>query len=115
MGNSSPSSRKNDNEIIDLLIDMGVSKKTAKTLTYLSHVDESISRTIEEKTNLRQPEVSTALKELRGRGWIEKQDITFGCLPAADIATGGKTEIGRVACDAKPGFMLELSNQCRQA
>ena len=54
---------------------MGVSKKTAKTLTYLSHVDESISRSIEENTNLRQPEVSTALKELRGRGWIEKQDI----------------------------------------
>jgi len=75
LGNNSLSSRKTDKEIIDLLIDMGVSKKTAKTLTYLSHVDESISRSIEENTNLRQPEVSTALKELRGRGWIEKQDI----------------------------------------
>ena len=75
MGNVSPTSKKTDSEIIELLMDIGVPKKTAKTLTYLSHVDESISRSIEENTNLRQPEVSTALKELRGRGWIEKQDI----------------------------------------
>lgn len=75
MGNISRSSRKNDNKIVELLIDMGVSKKTAKTLAYLSHVDESISRRIEENTSLRQPEVSTALKELRSRGWIEKEDI----------------------------------------
>ncbi len=75
MGNTSPKLTKTDEEVIRLLVDMGVSKKTAKTLTYLSHVDESISRTIEEQTRLRQPEVSTALKELRGRGWIEKHPI----------------------------------------
>ena len=75
MGNTSPKLTKTDEEVIQLLVDMGVSKKTAKTLTYLSHVEESISRTIEENTRLRQPEVSTALKELRGRGWIEKHPI----------------------------------------
>jgi len=76
MGNNTlPKIPKESNEIVDLLVDMGVSKKTAKTLTYLSTVDESISRSIEENTRLRQPEVSTALKELRGRGWIEKEDI----------------------------------------
>jgi len=75
MGNTSPRLDKTDEEVIKLLIDMGISKKTAKTLTYLSHVEESISRTIEEETRLRQPEVSTALKELRGRGWIEKHPI----------------------------------------
>ena len=75
MGNTSTKLDKTDEEVIKLLIDMGISKKTAKTLTYLSHVEESISRTIEEKTRLRQPEVSTALKELRGRGWIEKHPI----------------------------------------
>lgn len=75
MGNAFNSSTKSDDEIVDLLVDIGVSKKTAKTLTYLSHVDESISKSIEEMTHLRQPEVSTALKELRGRGWIEKEDI----------------------------------------
>ena len=75
MGNTSPKLDKTDEEVIKLLIDMGISKKTAKTLTYLSHVEESISRTIEEETRLRQPEVSTALKELRGRGWIEKHPI----------------------------------------
>jgi predicted transcriptional regulator len=75
MGNTFPSSVESDEEIVNLLVDMGVSRKTAKTLTYLSHVDNCISKTIEEETRLRQPEVSTALKELRGRGWIEKEDI----------------------------------------
>lgn len=75
MGNSMPSSKENNDEIVNLLVDMGVSRKTAKTLTYLSSVEECISKTIEEETKLRQPEVSTALKELRGRGWIEKEDI----------------------------------------
>jgi predicted transcriptional regulator len=75
MGNNQPSSDRFDDEIVNLLVDMGVSRKTAKTLTYLSTVDECISKTIEEETRLRQPEVSTALKELRGRGWIEKEDI----------------------------------------
>lgn len=75
MGNTSIKLDKTDEEVIRLLIDMGISKKTAKTLTYLSHVEESISSTIEEKTRLRQPEVSTALKELRSRGWIEKHPI----------------------------------------
>ena len=70
-----PSSKENNDEIVNLLVDMGVSRKTAKTLTYLSSVEECISKTIEEETKLRQPEVSTALKELRGRGWIEKEDI----------------------------------------
>ena len=75
MGNTSPDLNKSDEEVIGLLIDLGVSKKTAKTLTFLSHVDESISKSIEETTKLRQPEVYTALKELRGRGWIEKHPI----------------------------------------
>ena len=75
MGNAFNSSTKSDDEIVDLLVDIGVSKKTAKTLTYLANVDECISKSIEEMTHLRQPEVSTALKELRGRGWIEKEDI----------------------------------------
>ena len=75
MGNTSEKLNRTDEEIVKLLVDIGVSKKTAKTLTYLSHVEESISRTIEERTSLRQPEVSTALKELRGRGWIEKHPI----------------------------------------
>ena len=75
MGNTLPTPKLRDEEIVTLLVDMGVSRKTAKTLTYLSNVNESISKTIEEETKLRQPEVSTALKELRGRGWIEKEDI----------------------------------------
>jgi predicted transcriptional regulator len=75
MGNTLQGFNKTDEEVIRLLVDLGLSRKTAKTLTFLSHVEESISRTIEEMTKLRQPEVSTALKELRGRGWIEKHPI----------------------------------------
>jgi len=75
MGNTSLMEIKSDEEIIQLLMEMGISKKTAKTLTYLSHVEKCISKTIEEETKLRQPEVSTALKELYSRGWIDKHPI----------------------------------------
>jgi predicted transcriptional regulator len=66
---------KSDEEVVDLLIDMGLSRKTARTLTYLSQVGETQSRNIERFTELRQPEVSTAIKELRTRGWVKKRDI----------------------------------------
>jgi predicted transcriptional regulator len=56
-------------------MEMGMSRKTATTLTFLSQVDESISKEIEEKTHLSQPEVSTAIKELMKRGWIAQRKL----------------------------------------
>ena len=67
--------KKADQEIIDLLVSMGLSRKAATTLTFLSHMEETDARQIEKHTDLRQPEVSTAIKELNGWGWIEKRDL----------------------------------------
>jgi predicted transcriptional regulator len=67
--------KKADNEIIELLVSMGLSRKAATTLTFLSHNEETDARQIERHTDLRQPEVSTAIKELYEWGWIEKRDI----------------------------------------
>jgi len=67
--------RETDKEMEELLVDVGLQKKVARTLIYLSHVEETISEHIERGTLLRQPEVSIALKELRELGWIEKKDV----------------------------------------
>ncbi|HLA47381.1 MAG TPA: ArsR family transcriptional regulator [Thermoplasmata archaeon] len=67
-------SRK-DESMVDLLIQTGMSKNSAKTLVFLSKRDETTSVEIEKATGLRQPEVSIAMQELRRRRWVEKRDI----------------------------------------
>ena len=42
---------------------------------YVCQVDECRSTDIEQAADLRQPEVSVAMQELRKRGWIEKRDL----------------------------------------
>lgn len=68
-------SQETTDAIVKLLVDMGLSKKAAKTLTYLSQMGESGSIQLEEVTTLKQPEVSMAIKELCDRDWIEKSKI----------------------------------------
>jgi predicted transcriptional regulator len=50
-------------------------KNLAKTLMYISQVDECRSADVEKSANLRQPEVSIAMQELRHRGWAEIQSF----------------------------------------
>lgn len=64
-----------DEHVAVLLVDLGLSRSIAKTLVFLSRVDESISSHIERATGLRQPEVSVAMQILRERGWVEKRDL----------------------------------------
>ena len=66
---------KNDKKAAHLFTELGMPKNLAKTLMYLSHVDECYSTDIEQGTNLRQPEVSLAMQELRRRGWAKKRDV----------------------------------------
>lgn len=63
---------KTDKKAVELLADLGMPKNLAKTLMYLSHVDECYSADIEHSVNLRQPEVSIAMRELRKRRWIQE-------------------------------------------
>ena len=72
--NSSYKFSPKDREIINIFSDLGVPKNLAKTLLYISEVDECRSSDIEKGAELRQPEVSIAMQELSDRGWISKRN-----------------------------------------
>jgi len=57
-----------------LFVHLGMPKNLAKTLLYISQVNECKCADVEQGTNMRQPEVSIAMQELRRKGWIKKQD-----------------------------------------
>ncbi len=64
-----------DGKVVQLFAGLGMPKNLAKTLTYISQVDECRSADVEKSANLRQPEVSIAMQELRNRGWAEVQSF----------------------------------------
>ncbi|MBS3782773.1 MAG: ArsR family transcriptional regulator [Candidatus Thermoplasmatota archaeon] len=66
---------KEQEELVDRLIKAGLQKNIARTLVFVASRDETKSREIEDATDLRQPEVSIAMQELRGKGWVTKRDI----------------------------------------
>jgi len=66
---------KEDGKAIQLFAELGMPKNLAKTLMYISQVDECRSAEIEQGADLRQPEVSLAMQELRQRGWVEVQSF----------------------------------------
>ena len=66
---------KKDEKAVKLFAELGMPRNLAKTLMYLSHVDECYSSDIERGADLRQPEVSIAMRELRHRGWVKKRDL----------------------------------------
>ena len=62
-----------EEEMVDLLRKLEVSKPVAKALVCLHHATEITSREIEIKSRLRQPEVSIAMRYLgpeKGMGWV---------------------------------------------
>ena len=64
-----------DDKAVQLFTDLGMPKNLAKTLMYISQVEECRSAEVEQGADLRQPEVSVAMQELRRRGWAKKRDI----------------------------------------
>jgi predicted transcriptional regulator len=66
---------KEDDKAVQLFIKLGLPKNLAKTLLCISQFDECRSADVEQGANLRQPEVSVAMQELRRRGWIKKRDL----------------------------------------
>lgn len=66
---------KKDEQLVDILMGTGMPKNVAKTLAYLRKKEETTSVDIELSTQLRQPEVSIAMQELRRRKWVIKRDI----------------------------------------
>jgi predicted transcriptional regulator len=59
-----------EEEFANLLIKIGTHKNIAKVLVFLAKTPKTTSHAIERGTDLRQPEVSTAVKYIMTRGWI---------------------------------------------
>ncbi len=64
-----------DDKAVQLFVKLGMPTNLAKTLLYISQFDECKCVDIEHGADLRQPEVSTAMQELRRRGLVKKRDI----------------------------------------
>jgi len=64
-----------DDKAVKLFADLGMPKNLAKTLMYISQVEECRSADVEQGADLRQPEVSVAMQEMRRRGWAKKRDL----------------------------------------
>ena len=64
-----------DEKVVKIFQDLGMPRNLAKTLMYISQVEECRSSDIEHNADLRQPEVSVAMQEMRRRGWIKKRDL----------------------------------------
>ncbi|KAF5412407.1 MAG: transcriptional regulator protein [Candidatus Methanogasteraceae archaeon] len=63
-----------DEEFVDILIKQGLKRNTAKVLAYLKGTDVATSKDLEVGADLRQPEVSIAMRELRASGWVTEID-----------------------------------------
>ena len=61
-------------EFASILIQIGLKRNVAKVLTYLAAVTEATSREIEIGSDLRQPEVSIAMREIRRLDWVMERD-----------------------------------------
>src|SRR5512137_2335240 len=64
-----------DLEFIEALRNLKVTRNVAALITYLASTNEATSREIEMGTNLRQPEVSIAMRAMRQNNWVEERDI----------------------------------------
>jgi len=64
-----------DLELIDILRNLNLSRNVASTIAFLSNVDEATSKDLEFGSQLRQPEVSIAVKELKNFGWLNEREI----------------------------------------
>lgn len=64
-----------DREFVEVLRGLGIPRNVASMITYLANVEEATSREIEIGSNLRQPEVSIAMRALRNNGWVEEREV----------------------------------------
>lgn len=63
-----------DEEFAETLINLGLKRNVAKVLTYLKNVNEVTSRDLEMGSDLRQPEVSIAMRELKDLEWVAERE-----------------------------------------
>jgi len=71
---AAPDLKVERDEFASILMKVGLKRNVAKVLTYLAGVAEATSREIEIGSDLRQPEVSIAMREIRKLDWIVERD-----------------------------------------
>ena len=71
---AAPDLKVERDEFASILMMIGLKRNVAKVLTYLAGVSEATSREIEMGSDLRQPEVSIAMREIRKLDWISERD-----------------------------------------
>jgi predicted transcriptional regulator len=69
-----PDQKIERDEFASMLMKVGLKRNVAKVLTYLAGVEEATSREIEMGSDLRQPEVSIAMREIRKLDWVSERD-----------------------------------------
>ncbi len=65
-----------EEEFANLLIEIGTRKNIAKVLVFLANTPEASSHEIERGIDLRQPEVSMAMRSLSEKGWIRSREVS---------------------------------------
>ncbi len=70
--------KKKDANLAAILERTGLHHNVAHTLVFIRSKDETTSKEIQKATDLRQPEVSIAIQELREKGWVDKTDYKKG-------------------------------------
>ena len=73
--NKSYTFNSQDEKIIKVFTDLGMPRNLAKTIMYISQVEECRSAEIEHGARLRQPEVSVAMQQLQRKGWVKRRDL----------------------------------------
>ena len=64
-----------EEEFVNILIGIGTKKNVAKVLVFLKNSAKGTLRAIERGTDLRQPQVSVALRYMAGQGWVKISKI----------------------------------------
>jgi predicted transcriptional regulator len=66
-----------EEEFANLLMEIGTKRNVALVLVFLANTRKATSREIERSTDLRQPEVSIAMRYLLSRGWVSHRMCKF--------------------------------------
>jgi len=61
--------------LVELLVKAGLHRNLAKAIVYLSKVKRAKAKEIERHADLRQPEVSLAMKSLKERKWVREREV----------------------------------------
>jgi len=92
-----------DEECTELLSGIGLKRNMARVLVYLAQSTEATSREIERGTDLRQPEVSIVMRDLKERGWVESRE-------SKTESKGRPVKIYTLSLDLN-GILTQLENE----